>query len=178
MIVAAAVVAGVMAWVAPPRVWRRVAARLTSAVPRPRLPTPRRRGEEPVRRDLPLFVDLVALGVGAGLSFRAAFLQAADAVHPSLRDEAIRSMRGTGDGENVARLISIARRAAESGASVAVELAAYADELRASDREAALARLRRLPIRLLFPLALLILPGFLLMALGPTLSAALQRLGL
>lgn len=139
----------------------------------------RRRDVDAARRDLPLFVDLVALGVGAGLSFRAAFVEAADAVHPALREEAMRTVRGTLDhGENVARIVSIARRAAESGASVAAELAAHADELRAAERQAALMRLRRLPIRLLFPLALLILPGFLLMALGPTLSAGLQRLGI
>jgi pilus assembly protein TadC len=129
--------------------------------------------------DLPLLVDLVALGVGAGLSFRAAVIEAADVVHPSLREDVLRSLRRGGEeGKPVARLFAIARRAAESGASIAVEAAAHAEELRAQRREMALARLRRLPVRLLFPLALLILPGFLLMTLGPTLSAGLARLGI
>jgi len=173
VIVFAAAVAGIVAVVAPRRAWVAAAIRLGSTR------KARRRDAEEARRDLPLLADLVALGVGAGLSFRAAVTEAADVVHPSLGEEILSSVRRRGaEGRNVGRLFSIAGRAAESGASIVTEANAYAEELRAQNREEALTRLRRLPVRLLFPLALLILPGFLLMTLGPTLSAGLQRLGI
>jgi hypothetical protein len=38
-------------------------------------------------------------------------------------------------------------------------------------------RARRLPVRLLLPLALLILPGFVLLAVGPAVLQGLARLG-
>lgn len=155
----------------PPGPWRRMVVPLRGMT--------RGSAARAARTDLPLLADLVALGVGAGLSFRTAVVEAAEVVDPSLRDEVLRSVRGREpEGHTVARLFSIARRAAESGASIAAEASGYAEELRAQSREEALTHMRRLPVRLLFPLALLILPGFLLMTLGPTLTAGIQRLGI
>jgi hypothetical protein len=65
-----------------------------------------------------------------------------------------------------------------SGAPVLEAVERYGEERRADDRSACEAAVRRLPVLLSFPLALLILPGFVLLTVAPALSGALERLGL
>jgi hypothetical protein len=65
-----------------------------------------------------------------------------------------------------------------SGAPVLDAVERYGEERRAEDRAAREAALRRLPVLLSFPLALLILPGFVLLTVAPALSGAVERLGL
>jgi hypothetical protein len=57
-------------------------------------------------------------------------------------------------------------------------VAALVVEQRAEERARAVAAAKRLPVRMLFPLALLILPGFLVLTVGPTLLSAFDRLAL
>ena len=64
-----------------------------------------------------------------------------------------------------------------TGAPVAAAVRAYVAEQRDADRARALAAARRLPVQLLFPLTLLVLPGFMVLTIGPALLAALERLG-
>jgi hypothetical protein len=54
-----------------------------------------------------------------------------------------------------------------SGASVAPVLAGFLHERAADEKAARMARARRLPIRLTIPLTLLILPGWVLLFIGP-----------
>jgi pilus assembly protein TadC len=77
----------------------------------------------------------------------------------------------------LADLGRVAAGAAVSGAPIAAAVTAYSRTRRHADHAKALERARRLPVRLLLPLALLILPGFVLLAVGPAVLEGLARLG-
>jgi pilus assembly protein TadC len=75
-------------------------------------------------------------------------------------------------------LYRLAARATLTGASLVDALSALVAETRAARRAAALADARRLSVRLLFPLALLILPGFVVLVAGPVVIDGIARLDL
>ena len=55
-------------------------------------------------------------------------------------------------------------------------LSSYAHELHEAKRSRALQSARQLPVKLVIPLTLLMLPGFLLLAIGPTVLTSVARL--
>lgn len=67
-------------------------------------------------------------------------------------------------------------RAHTTGAPVADTVAAFIEEERTERRAAMLSRINRLPVTLVVPLALLILPGFVLLTLGPTVAGVITDL--
>jgi hypothetical protein len=73
------------------------------------------------------------------------------------------------------RLYAGAARAVVTGAPLVPAVDAFVREAVAERRAADLESARRLPVRLMLPLALLILPGFVLLTVGPTVLAALER---
>lgn len=138
--------------------------------------------------DVSLLVELTLLGLTAGRSFSGALSEAARHVHPDLGsevDRVLRAARTTGiaaalhaaTGRAVA-LYRLAARATLTGASLVDALSALVAETRAARRAAALADVRRLSVRLLFPLALLILPGFVVLVAGPVVIDGIARLDL
>lgn len=138
-------------------------------------------------RDVVALAELTALGLSSGLSFMASLQAAADDVGPPLQDEVrdvVRRSRHSGiapaleqaDG-SAQRLYLLAARATVTGAPVAGAVRAYVAEQRDARRASSLAAARRLPVQLLFPLALLMLPGFMVLMIGPALLGALERLG-
>lgn len=132
--------------------------------------------------------ELTALGLTSGLTFMAALERAGDELGPPLRDEVVgirRRSRHVGaaaaleQADGVAqRLYLLAARATITGAPVADAVRAYVVAERDVQRATALAAARRLPVQLLLPLALLILPGFMVLTVGTALVGAAQRLGL
>ena len=134
-----------------------------------------------------LLADLATLALAAGHTVRSAFVAAAPHVHPMLRAELHELQEtmdrvGTGPallsvGGRLGELGRVTAAASASGAPIGPAVAAHADRLRHARHEARIARARRLPVRLLLPLALLILPGFVVLAVGPALLQALARLG-
>lgn len=146
----------------------------------------RRTGGRPEDGDVVLLADLVVLGLRAGLTLENALRSAAEDVPAPLGDEVrmvLRSVRRLGLGAALARatgrgerLYRLAAQAAESGAALAPSIEGLAGELRHDQHTRALAAARRLPVRLLLPLALLILPGFVLVVVGPALIGSLARL--
>jgi hypothetical protein len=132
--------------------------------------------------DEALLAELAALGLTAGLTFPAA-VEAATAAVPG--DESVRLRRavrlhaepGSIPSED-SGLFVVARRALTTGAPLAPAVSGYATALRNGQRSRQLTAARRLPVKLLFPLALLILPGFLLLTVGPAVLGSLERLGL
>ena len=68
-------------------------------------------------------------------------------------------------------------RAVLTGGPLDEAMATVTGELERDQMAARLARARRLPVRLMLPLALLILPGFVLMTLAPVLDEALRQFG-
>ena len=145
----------------------------------------RRRAREAAGRDVAVLAELVGLGLSAGLTLSQSLRAARPFVHPDLAREVgdllRRSVRGglsqalAGAEGHGRRLYSGAARAVVTGAPLAPAVDAFVREALAERRAAELESARRLPVRLMLPLALLILPGFVLLTVGPTVLAALER---
>ena len=129
-----------------------------------------------------LLAELAALGLTAGLTFPAAVEAATAAVPGEVSTRVRRAGRIHRDivsaPSDEPGLFLVARRAPATGAPLAPAVSAYATTLRSEERSRQLTAARRLPVKLLFPLALLILPGFLLLTVGPALLGSLEHLGL
>ena len=132
--------------------------------------------------DEAVLAELTALGLSAGLTFSAAAEAAAVSVPgeaSSRLHQAIRVRRGTDTGTvDDQGLMVVAHRALSTGAPLHPAVSGYATTLRKEERSRELTAARRLPVKLLFPLALLILPGFLILTIGPAVLGSLERLGL
>jgi hypothetical protein len=137
--------------------------------------------------DATLLADLVALGLTAGLSVRGALEEARPHFGSRLGEDIDRLLDDM-DRRGAAAALSEASGALEpfgrvasaatfSGAPLASAIAAHATARRRTEHAGLVTAARRLPVRLLLPLALLILPGFVLLAVGPALLQALARLG-
>ncbi len=136
--------------------------------------------------DLMALATLVALGLDAGMTPAAAISWARPYAHPALAAAVttltrraqldglaggLRSVTGLG-----ADLFAALARAVETGAALGPVLGAFQEQVQAEARAAAEARLRRLPVKLVFPLALLMLPGLVLIVSGPALIDLFGRL--
>jgi len=132
--------------------------------------------------DEAMLAELTALGLSAGLTFTAAASAAADSVPGEASTRLRRAIRsGTqtdADTVDDHDLMVVVNRALSTGAPVQPAVSGYATTLRNEERSRALTRARRLPVKLLFPLALLILPGFLILTIGPAVLGSLERLGI
>ncbi len=134
-----------------------------------------------------LLAELLVLGLSAGWGFAQALAWAAPRVGDPVRtevDTVVRWMRHQGgmaalDGRDghAAGLYRLVARAQATGAPLVEAVEAFAADRMAWRRQQTLAAARRLPVVLVFPLALLILPGFVLVAVAPALIGALQRIG-
>jgi len=147
--------------------------------------TKQRRLKRALVEDEHLAVDLAALGVTAGLSFDQASVAAGDRVgglvavnvRKAIRRAQSGLMRDLEEGP-VSEMFRSADRSSDSGAPISVSLADLArhgrEDLATQEQE----RLERLPVKLLFPLAFLILPGFVLVAVVPAVVSGLSKLGI
>jgi len=164
--------AAVVAAAVAARRWRRAAA------------VTRRSGDADA--DSVLLADLVALGVASGKTIRGALEAARPHLHPDLALEVDGLLAGMdrigsapallGAAGRLADLGRVVAAAVASGAPVVAAIAAHADRVRHTRHSERVAAARRLPVRLLLPLALLILPGFVVLAVGPAVLQALARL--
>lgn len=157
----------VVLWIAVRRVWNRRRHAATNEV------------------DEVVAVDCLALATTAGLPFEAAAELAAvsvgDAVSAAIRANLRAALAGRGPvSGNV--VVDGAFRSAEKskamGSRLGPVLAARSAQLRLERSAVRKERLARLPVKLLFPLALLVLPGFMLMAVAPAVVGGLSRLGI
>lgn len=129
-----------------------------------------------------MLAELTALGLSAGLTFNAAANAAADSV-PGEASTRLRQIIRSGERMDAEAadghgLMVVAHRALLTGAPLHPAVSGYATTLRKEERSRGLMSARRLPVKLLFPLALLILPGFLILTIGPAVLGSLERLGL
>jgi tight adherence protein C len=146
----------------------------------------RRREAADAERDVVVLADLVALGLSAGLGLPEALREAARWVSPPLAAELRRVLRAVRSSGAAAALAGESGRAALLYRSVAAAVASggplvgvvegFAAERRHAEHARSMEAARRLPVRLLVPLALLILPGFVVLAVGPALLDSLARL--
>lgn len=165
--------AGGVAWLVVRRFRKRAAARRIQAR---------------AQSDVTALAELTALGLVAGLDYAGALKRAAQPLSGEIRAEVngvLRRARLTGlapaladAGRHTRRFLRVAARAVDTGAPVRAAVEAYVDDAVADEHARRLAAVRRLPVKLLFPLALLILPGFMLLTVAPALLGSVRRLGL
>ncbi len=138
--------------------------------------------------DVVALAELSILGLAAGLNLSQSLrLAAAPLVAPVRHDVdvVLRRSRLVGlsaalaaDTSRCSSLFRLVSRAVDSGAPVRGAVEAYVEDRISDQRARALSAARRLPVKLLFPLALLILPGFMVLTVGPALVGSVERLGL
>jgi tight adherence protein C len=148
---------------------------------------------EDLLRDLPDAVDLLAVCTQAGLNLSLSLNRVAGGVPGVLGEELRRTVREievgvprrealaglaarteVGEIEALAGILISAER---FGTRVASSLSAYSNEMRARRRRQAEEQARRAPVKMLFPLVFLILPGFVLLTLVPLLLGTFSSLG-
>lgn len=151
--------------------------------------------EHDVIRALPESVDLLIIGVGAGLSPRAAIEAALpwmpDPIGPALRVALARGDRGEpladalaaacrSLGESVLPVVNLlGGGAGELGVGARLPaLIRLGDDARRRRRADAQERARRLPVTMLLPLVCCVLPAFVLIGLVPLVVASLGDLGI
>jgi tight adherence protein C len=145
-----------------------------------------------LRSTLPDALDLMVVSLEAGLGLNATIERVAEersamddplgyefaAVSRELREGRSReeALRGLGERNGVDDLKSLSALIIQSdrlGASMAKTLRSHADVLRTKRRQRAEEEARKLPVKMLFPLAFFILPALFVVAVGP----AVLRLG-
>lgn len=144
-------------------------------------------------RVLPETVDLIGLGVSAGLSVRGAVRHAVAWTAEPYRRVLAESLRRADAGEAFAGaldaasvdldpvgrpLISLLATAESDGGALLAGLLRVSDEARHRRRSAAETRARRLPVAMLLPLVLCVLPAFGLLAVAPLVLTSLGDLQL
>jgi Type II secretion system (T2SS), protein F len=141
------------------------------------------RGDE--ASDELLAIEAVGLAVAGGASFEGAATLGAERIGGAVGADIERAIRATRssvatgfDHPAVESMFGTAETSRATGAPLAASLAALAADLREERSAVVRRRLARLPVRLLFPLALLILPGFVLMVVTPAVVGGLSRLSL
>lgn len=135
--------------------------------------------------DATLAVELVGLGVTAGLPFRSAAALTAQQIGGEVGREISSGLRNLEAGmapslarDDVRSIFDVAASSETTGMPLADTLNTIAREKRRDAAAAARERLGKLPVKMLFPLAFLILPGFVLLTVVPPLVSGLSRLGL
>jgi type II secretory pathway component PulF len=136
--------------------------------------------------ELASLCDLTAIALTGGLGLHSALELAIDHVGGEVGVELERLLRhGRVDGIGPVmasadgagrRLYRIVGRAAGSGSALAESIARLADDLQSELAAGQLETVRRLPVTMLFPLTMLILPGFLLLAIAPAVLDSVGRL--
>lgn len=145
----------------------------------------RRRGSGATAdRDAVLAIELVGLGVTSGLPFRNAAALTSEQMIDPVGSEIAQALRSLNAGQqpsftmaDVQALFGAAQASETTGMAIAGILNALALDRRRAAAASARERLAKLPVKMLFPLALLILPGFVLLTVVPPLISGLSRLG-
>lgn len=138
--------------------------------------------------DLAALCDLTAIALTGGLGLQASLEIAAEHVGGAIETELVAVLRrarveglavvmGSAGGAG-RRLYRIIGQGAATGSSLLDPVARLADDLHSELAATRLEAVRRLPISMLFPLTILILPGFLLLSIAPAVLNAFTRLEL
>ena len=141
---------------------------------------------------VPELVDLMVVATEAGAGLAAAISRASALVGDPLGEElraavgvvalgtpwrvALERLAEGAPAPSLRRLVAAVTRSQRLGTPVAGALRSLAADLRAERRARAEEAARRAPVKMLFPLVLLILPAFLLLTVGPVLLATIRSL--
>lgn len=161
---------------------------LTLSGLRTRSQTMRRKSD--TLRQFPEMLDVLTLGLSAGLSFDASlelycrrsetelarlFSAAQQSWRMGMlsRDEALRRLAGEVDMQALRRFSQAVSQALYFGSPLTVVLERQAQAMRDEQRSEIEERIEKVPVRMLIPLGTLIVPAMLLAILGPLLSSSL-----
>jgi Flp pilus assembly protein TadB len=146
----------------------------------------KRRMADQLVTDAAMLCDLVTIALTGGLGLRASLALAASGVGGDLEQEVAALLRRAQvDGMATAmseaagagkRLYGVLARASATGAEIGEAARRLADEMNAEQAAGRLEAVRKVPVLMLFPLTMLILPGFLLLAIAPAIIEAFSRL--
>lgn len=141
-------------------------------------------------RQMPEFLDILGLGLSAGLSLDASLALFCDRRDCELsreiraamlswqmgmegRSEALSSLSARLGSPSFEGFCSVATEALSFGAPLAQALERQAASIRQEQRSRVQERIEKVPVKMLVPLGTLVVPAMLLAILGPLLSAAL-----
>jgi tight adherence protein C len=141
---------------------------------------------EKISRAIPDALDLMTICLEAGMGLDATINRVAEELklsHPVLSDElklmtlelrggksrqeALRNLAVRTDVEDLTSLVLVLVQAEKFGTSVAQTLRVYADGFRTKRYHRAEEQAAKMPVKLIFPLALLMLPTLVMVLLGP-----------
>ena len=146
----------------------------------------RRRAPAQPSSDLQALAGALVVGAAAGLSLQTSLRGACGVVDSQQRSQVERVLRdshqmglgaalASAEG-SAAPLFDRLARAQVTGAPLIATVVAFAAEDRAHRRARGIEAARKLPVKLTIPLALLVLPGFLLLTAAPAAVGSIQRL--
>ena len=152
--------------------------------------TSSRRIRERIMREMPTFLDILTLGLTAGLSFDASVelycmryqTTLAERMSNAMlawrlgacgRDEALERIAREADSPAMRRFAATVGEALAFGSPLAGVLEHQAESIRAEQRAHIEEEIERMPVKMLIPLGTLIVPAMLLAILGPLLGPAL-----
>ncbi|MFW6136308.1 MAG: type II secretion system F family protein, partial [Chloroflexota bacterium] len=146
-----------------------------------------------IARALPDALDMLSVGVEAGLAFESALLRVAEQWDNALteefrravremrlgagREEALRRMAERTGVEDLATFVAVLVQSTRLGVSIAQVLEAQAAQMRLKRRQRAEEQARKAGIKMIFPLVFLIFPAMFVVILGPSMPALLGFLG-
>lgn len=146
-----------------------------------------------VMRGLPDVIDLLSLGVGAGLTLRHALAHAVPWMPSPFAAVFEEALQRSNEGEPLARslgrcesrlgdparaLLRVLMAAERDGVALLPALERAGDEARRKRRVRAEERARKVPVTMLFPLVVCVLPAFALLTIVPLLLGTLADLEL
>jgi tight adherence protein C len=149
-----------------------------------------RQRKHDIVRALPDALDMMTIGVEAGLAFESAMLRVGDRWDNPLTREfrrAVAEMRmGTARNEALQRMVdrtgvqdlstfvAVLIQSSQLGVSIAEVLHSQADQMRVKRRQRAEELARQAGIKMIFPLAICILPATMIVILGPTIPIFIE----
>lgn len=146
----------------------------------------RHRRQPPCAEDIVAFGRLLVVPLTGGMSLANALTMASQEAHPQLRAEVARLLRRSrqegmaaslaGSGGLLGELFRRMAGAHSSGTSPVRAVLTHVENLHSQVRTEALSRIRSLPVTLAVPLTLLIVPGFLLVLVGPSVVSRLAEM--
>jgi tight adherence protein B len=139
------------------------------------------------KSDVSTLGRILLVGLAAGLALPVAMEIAAREIGPVVAGEVSAILRAAkrdgispslavSSGPHTRPLFSRLALAQASGAPMLDGVAAFLSEVRSMRRAEAIERARRLPVTLMIPLGLLILPGFVVLFVGPILLMSIGQL--
>jgi len=146
----------------------------------------RHRKRPPRPEDVIAFGRLLVVPLTGGMSLPNALMMASQEAHPHLRAEVARLLRRSrqegmagalaGSGGLLGELFRRMAGAHSSGSSPVRAVLTHVENLHSQVRMESLSRIRSLPVTLAVPLTLLIVPGFLLVLVGPSVVSRLAEM--